>query len=320
MGEVVIAAALRTPAAASDGARANATPAPGAGVLRALIERAAIGTDAVDELLLGGRVTSVRDEAPARRAALAAGLAPTTPATTLGGDAVAGLDAMLLAGQIVRAGDARLVIAGGWADADAEVAAGDDAENADDEVVPRARDASGPGVAVVLLCSAARAAELRLPVLARVVAGARVGEDAAAGATVAAARACLARAGWRPETLDLVATAERRALEALGLDPARIGDDGDGPPLAAGAAASVRLVHALRRQDLGRGLVALAGAGRGVALAVEHDTSDSLADVIAPDFGHGDGESEPGPADPPATASGSAAKAGERATKGGRGR
>ena len=80
---------------------------------RAAVERARIDASEVDEVIMGHVVTAGAGQAPARQAAIHGGLAPTIPATTVNKVCGSGLKAVMLAAQAIRAGDARLVVAGG---------------------------------------------------------------------------------------------------------------------------------------------------------------------------------------------------------------
>ena len=139
------------------------------------------------------------------------------------------------------------------------------------------------GAAAVLVMSAEKAAALGLPVLARIAAGASAGVDPQVMGTgpVPATRACLARAGWTLEALDLVEANEAFAAQALavnlelGWDTDKVNVNGGaialGHPIgASGCRILVSLLHEMRRRDVHRGLATLCiGGGMGVALAVE---------------------------------------------------
>ncbi len=112
--EVLIVGGARTPIGKFQGTLAN-TPAPelGAVAVRAAVERAGIGTDRVEEVLMGNVVTAGAGQAPARQAALKAGLKDTVSATQLGKVCGSGLKAAMLASAMIRAGDADVLVAGG---------------------------------------------------------------------------------------------------------------------------------------------------------------------------------------------------------------
>jgi acetyl-CoA C-acetyltransferase len=113
--EPVILSAARTPMGRFQGALSPIkAPRLGAIVIRAAIERAGImQTEQVDEVLMGNVVSAGLGQAPARQAAIGAGLPPTVGATTLNKVCGSGLKAGMLAAQAIRAGDAQLIVAGG---------------------------------------------------------------------------------------------------------------------------------------------------------------------------------------------------------------
>jgi acetyl-CoA C-acetyltransferase len=114
-GQVFLVSAARTPIGKFGGAFAD-TPATTLGgvAIRAAVERSGLpeGT-AIDEVLMGQVLQAGVGQAPARQAALAAGLADTTSATTINRVCGSGLKAIMLAAAEIRAGDAEVVVAGG---------------------------------------------------------------------------------------------------------------------------------------------------------------------------------------------------------------
>ncbi|CAI0989353.1 acetyl-CoA C-acetyltransferase [Serratia quinivorans] len=139
------------------------------------------------------------------------------------------------------------------------------------------------GAAAVLLMSAAKAAELKLPVLARIAGYAASGVDPAIMGIgpVPAARRCLANAGWSLSEVDLIEANEAFAAQALAVgrelewDSARVNVNGGaialGHPIgASGCRILVTLLHEMQRREANKGLAMLCiGGGQGVALAVE---------------------------------------------------
>jgi acetyl-CoA C-acetyltransferase len=114
-GHVYIVAAARTPIGKFGGALAG-TPAVELGgiAIRAAVERSGLpeGTP-VDEVLMGQVLQGGAGQAPARQAALRAGLPDTTSATTINRVCGSGLKSIMLAAAEIRAGDAEVVVAGG---------------------------------------------------------------------------------------------------------------------------------------------------------------------------------------------------------------
>src|SRR5215211_3805019 len=114
-GRVFVVSAARTPIGKFGGALAT-TPAVELGgvAIRAAVERSGLpeGT-AFDDVLMGQVLQAGVGQAPARQAALKAGLAETTSATTINRVCGSGLKSIMLAAAEIRAGDAEIVIAGG---------------------------------------------------------------------------------------------------------------------------------------------------------------------------------------------------------------
>jgi len=114
LAEAVIVAACRTPIGRFQGGLA-ALPAPalGAVVIRDALRRAALDPADVDEVIFGNVLTAGLGQAPARQAALAAGIPDPVPALTINKVCGSGLKAVMLAAQAIRAGDAKVIVAGG---------------------------------------------------------------------------------------------------------------------------------------------------------------------------------------------------------------
>jgi acetyl-CoA C-acetyltransferase len=112
--EAMIVAGVRTPMGAMNGGLA-AVPAPdlGATCVRALVARTGVPADRIDEVLMGNCIAAGLGMNPARQVALHGGLPPSVGATTLNRACASGMQAVRLAAQAIRAGDAELVIAGG---------------------------------------------------------------------------------------------------------------------------------------------------------------------------------------------------------------
>ena len=114
-GNVFIVSAMRTPIGKFGGAFVN-TPATelGATAIRAAIERSNLPADApIDDVLMGQVLQAGAGQAPARQAALGAGLPVTTSATTINRVCGSGMKSIMLAAAEIRAGDAELIVAGG---------------------------------------------------------------------------------------------------------------------------------------------------------------------------------------------------------------
>jgi len=114
MEDVVIVAAARTAVGKFGGTLAKvAAPDLGATVIKALLERAGISGDMVDEVILGQVLTAGGGQNPARQAVIKSGLPEGVPAFVVGKVCGSGLKATHLAAQAIHCGDAGIVIAGG---------------------------------------------------------------------------------------------------------------------------------------------------------------------------------------------------------------
>ena len=110
----VILAATRTPIGKFRGALAAlAATGLGSAAIAAAVERAGIRPESVDEVIMGNVLAAGVGQAPARQAALGAGLPATVAALTINKVCGSGLKAVMLAAQAIRAGDAELIVAGG---------------------------------------------------------------------------------------------------------------------------------------------------------------------------------------------------------------
>jgi acetyl-CoA C-acetyltransferase len=110
----VIVSAVRTPIGRFQGGL-TPLPAPrlGAVAIREAVRRAGVEAAAVEEVVMGNVVQGGVGQAPARQAALAAGLPGTVAAVTVNKVCGSGLKAVMLAAQAIKAGDEQCVVAGG---------------------------------------------------------------------------------------------------------------------------------------------------------------------------------------------------------------
>jgi acetyl-CoA C-acetyltransferase len=110
----LICAPKRTALGSFLGSLADKTaPELGAAVIKAALGEAKLDAAQVDELYMGCVLSAGLGQAPARQAALKAGLSNKTPCTTVSKVCGSGLKAVMLADQSIRSGDAELVVAGG---------------------------------------------------------------------------------------------------------------------------------------------------------------------------------------------------------------
>jgi acetyl-CoA C-acetyltransferase len=112
--DIVIVGAARTPIGSFQGALSGlAAPRLGAVAIKAALERAGVKPAQVDEVFMGCVLQGGLGQAPARQAALYAGLPEKTPCTTINKVCGSGLKAVVSAAQAIIAGDAEVVVAGG---------------------------------------------------------------------------------------------------------------------------------------------------------------------------------------------------------------
>ena len=114
MSSTFIISAKRTPIGAFLGSLSTFTaPQLGSIAIKAAIDAAGLPLDAVSEVIMGNVLTAGIGQAPARQAALGAGLPDSVPCMTINKVCGSGLKAVMLADQAIRCGDAEIVIAGG---------------------------------------------------------------------------------------------------------------------------------------------------------------------------------------------------------------
>ncbi|OWP51166.1 acetyl-CoA C-acyltransferase [Pseudomonas nitroreducens] len=111
---IVIVSATRTPMGGFLGDFKDVTAATlGAAAIRAAVERARLGSEEVDEAVLGCVLAAGQGQAPARQAVLGAGLARGTPCSTVNKMCGSGMKAAMMAHDAILAGSARVALAGG---------------------------------------------------------------------------------------------------------------------------------------------------------------------------------------------------------------
>jgi len=112
--EVVIVSAVRTPIGSFLGSLSS-VPAPrlGAGAIKGALDKIDLNPELVDEVLMGNVVQAGTGQAPARQAAIYAGIPDTVPCTTVNKVCSSGMKAVMQAAQAIQLGDAEIVVAGG---------------------------------------------------------------------------------------------------------------------------------------------------------------------------------------------------------------
>src|SRR5512136_1221562 len=111
---VVILSAKRTPIGAFQGVLTPTTaPQLGAAAIKGAIAAAGVSGEAVQEVIMGCVLPAGLGQAPARQAALAAGIPNSVPATTVNKMCGSGMRAVMMAADALRSGDIDLAVAGG---------------------------------------------------------------------------------------------------------------------------------------------------------------------------------------------------------------
>jgi len=112
--DVVIVSAVRTPVGRFQGTLMGLSASDlGAVAVRAAVERAGVEPASVDEVLMGNVVLAGQGQAPARQAAIKAGLPPTVGGTTVNKICGSGLKTVMLAAAMIQVGDGDIFVAGG---------------------------------------------------------------------------------------------------------------------------------------------------------------------------------------------------------------
>jgi len=114
MKEVVIVSVARTPIGSFLGSLSS-VPAPklGAIAIKGALNKINLDPNLVDEVLIGNVVSAGLGQAPARQAAIFAGIPNTVPCTTINKVCASGMKAIMIASQAIKAGDAEIIVAGG---------------------------------------------------------------------------------------------------------------------------------------------------------------------------------------------------------------
>ena len=111
---IVIAASVRTPLGRFQGELSPiAAPRLGSTVIKTAVERARLAPERIDEVLMGCVLPAGQGQAPARQAARGAGLPDATGATTINKVCGSGMKAAMLGHDLITAGSAEIVVAGG---------------------------------------------------------------------------------------------------------------------------------------------------------------------------------------------------------------
>jgi len=113
--EVCVIGYARTPIGGFGGAlKGFKAPELGTIAIKAAIDRACISENDVDEVFMGNVVSAGQGQAPARQAALDAGIPVSCPATTINKVCASGMKATALGAMMIRSGDSEVVVTGGF--------------------------------------------------------------------------------------------------------------------------------------------------------------------------------------------------------------
>ena len=111
---VVIVSAVRTPIGSFMGGLSTITaPRLGAIAIKGALDKINLDPNLVDEVLMGNVVQAGTGQAPARQAAIYAGLPNTVACTTINKVCASGMKAVMMGAQAIQSGDAEIVVAGG---------------------------------------------------------------------------------------------------------------------------------------------------------------------------------------------------------------
>ena len=114
MREVVIVSAVRTPMGSFGGVLSSVSATQlGATAIKGAINKSGIDANLVEEVFMGNVLQANLGQAPARQAAIFAGLSKNVPCTTINKVCSSGMKSVMLAAQSIKAGDNDIVIAGG---------------------------------------------------------------------------------------------------------------------------------------------------------------------------------------------------------------
>ncbi|HHG86615.1 MAG TPA: acetyl-CoA C-acyltransferase [Bacteroidetes bacterium] len=112
--EVYIVAGVRTPIGSFNGSLAKVSATKlGAAAIQGALEKSGIKAENIDEVYMGNVLSANLGQAPARQAAIFAGIPNTVPCTTVNKVCASGMKAIMLAANAIRLGEAQVVVAGG---------------------------------------------------------------------------------------------------------------------------------------------------------------------------------------------------------------
>ncbi|GIR57542.1 MAG: hypothetical protein CM15mP65_01230 [Crocinitomicaceae bacterium] len=114
MKEVVIVSAVRTPMGSFGGSLSSVSATKlGATAIKGALEKINLDPNEVQEVYMGNVLQANLGQAPAKQAAIFAGISENTPCTTVNKVCASGMKSISLATQAIKCGDADIVVAGG---------------------------------------------------------------------------------------------------------------------------------------------------------------------------------------------------------------
>ena len=114
MKEAVIVSVARTPIGSFLGSLANiSAPKLGAIAIKGALNKINLNPELVDEVLMGNVISAGLGQAPARQAAIFAGIPDTVPCTTINKVCASGMKSIMIAAQAIKLGEADIIVAGG---------------------------------------------------------------------------------------------------------------------------------------------------------------------------------------------------------------
>lgn len=114
MKDIVIVSAVRTPMGSFGGALSSlSAPQLGAAAIRGALDKIGLNPSTVDEVIMGNVLQANLGQAPARQAALAAGIPNDVPCTTVNKVCSSGMKAIMMGAQSIKTGDNDIVVVGG---------------------------------------------------------------------------------------------------------------------------------------------------------------------------------------------------------------
>lgn len=114
MKEVVIVSVARTPIGSFLGSLSNISATKlGATAIRGALDKINLSAELIDEVYMGNVIAAGLGQAPAKQAAIFAGIPDTVPCTTINKVCASGMKSIMIAAQAIKLGDAEIVVAGG---------------------------------------------------------------------------------------------------------------------------------------------------------------------------------------------------------------